>query len=204
MKSRIIGLTGPTGAGKSEAAQALAEHGCIVVDADAAARLATAEPGCQQELMQAFGADIRRDDGTIDRKLLARRAFASPEATERLNAITHPHILERMRIEAQRALAQGARAVVLDAPLLLECRLDRECDAILVVTAPPEVRLRRICARDELSETDGRQRMHIQHADEYYTSHADRVFENNGDDPAQLRAEVSAWLREYLRREEQV
>ncbi|MBQ9081911.1 MAG: dephospho-CoA kinase [Clostridia bacterium] len=93
---RVIGLTGPTGAGKSEAARALAAAGCVIVDADQLSRKAVAAPACLQALAEAFGSDILLSDGTLNRRELARRAFAAPDKEQLLNRITHPRILKYM------------------------------------------------------------------------------------------------------------
>lgn len=199
---RIIGLTGPTGAGKSEAAQILNAYGGAIVDADRAARRAVENAACLQALQTAFGSDICRPDGILDRKELARRAFAAPEKTQRLNEITHPYIRAQMRTELRQALDHGAPFVVLDAPLLLESGLDADCEAILVVLADPEVRVRRICARDGLSEADARLRMHAQHPDAFYTQRATAVFYNNTT-PDDLRRAVQAWIMQYRSGKEQ-
>lgn len=196
MKQRIIGLTGPTGSGKSEAARALAARGCVIVDADKTARLVTAEKECLQALAEVFGADILQADGTLNRKLLARRAFASQAQEQRLNAVTHPRILQRMEHDAQQALLQGAPAVILDAPLLFESGLNVICGAVLAVTAPAETRLKRICARDGISEEDARLRMNVQPPDAFYTDRATAVFCNNGEADVFHNA-IDQWFTTY-------
>lgn len=180
MPSPIIGLTGPTGAGKSEASRVLRAMGGVIVDADAAARAAVQCPDCLAALQSAFGADICTD-GVLNRHELARRAFADAASTRQLNAITHPHILAQMRAQIRAAQAENAPFVVLDAPLLLESGLDAACDAVFVVLADPALRLRRICARDGITEADARQRMAAQHPDAYYIARAAEVFRNDGD-----------------------
>lgn len=192
---RVIGLTGPTGAGKSAAAQVLRACGGAIMDADQTARRAVALPECLRDLQNAFGGDIC-PSGVLDRHELARRAFATPENTRRLNAITHPYILAQMRADCAQALADGAPFAVLDAPLLIESGLDGDCERILVVLADPEVRVRRICARDGISEGDARLRMQAQHPDDYYSAHADAVFMNNGS-PEALEKAVCAWVQSY-------
>lgn len=198
---QIIGLTGPTGAGKSEAARALAAAGCAIIDADRISRQVVADPECLAELAEAFGADILFPDGTLNRRELARRAFVSPEQQSKLNRITHPRILIQMGVDMHLALKNGARAAVVDAPLLLESGVDVMCGAVAVVLAPPEVRLARICARDGISEADARLRMEIQPKDAFYRERADVVFCNDGA-PEALRQDVVRWLEAYLSQEE--
>ena len=197
--SWIIGLTGPTGAGKSEAARALAATGCAVVDADRVSRTAVEQPECLSALAVAFGEEILRPDGTLDRRMLAWRAFETQEKTQLLNDITHPRILQYMKQQMQDALDSGAKAVVVDAPLLFESKLDAVCQVKIAVLAPAEVRLQRICARDGLSEEEAARRMKIQPQDDFYIVRADKVFYNAGT-PEALQAEVICWLGNLLQK----
>ena len=90
----VVGLTGPTGAGKSAVAALLEKGGLSLIDADRLCREAV-EPGtpCLAELAESFGRDILLPDGSLNRKELARRAFSSRESTERLNALVHPPVI---------------------------------------------------------------------------------------------------------------
>lgn len=180
-KPYVIGLTGPTGSGKSTVAQALQRLGCAIVDADAAARSVAEQPACLAKLKEAFGADITGPDGALDRKTLSKRAFAGPEATRRLNSITHPAIFEACIRQIREAQQAGCKAVILDAPLLFESGAERLCDAVIAVTAAPESRLRRIMARDNIGEDLARARMEAQHGEEYYTQRAGYAFSGSTD-----------------------
>ena len=176
----VLGLTGQTGAGKSTVAAMLAARGCTVIDCDRLARDAVALPDVQTALCDAFGSDILRD-GELDRRLLARRAFADAAHTAALNAITHPEIT-RLAVQAiHQAEADGAAAAVIDAALLLDSDLTALCDRIISVLAPDDVRLARICARDSLSEADARLRMAAQPPAAYYIENADLALQNDGD-----------------------
>ena len=156
----FIGLTGPTGAGKSTAARILASLGCAVIDGDALAR-EIVQPGSPvlQKLAERFGEDICKG-GTLDRSLLAERAFASEKTRRDLNSITHPAITE-LALTRAKAL-QGYRAIVLDAAALLESELAALCRHILIVTAPEDLRLARILARGGVTEEAARRRVEAQ------------------------------------------
>ncbi len=183
-----IGLTGPTGAGKSTVAAYLADHGFPCIDADAAARDITAVGSPTLiPLADAFGQDILRQDGSLDRKLLATRAFADAAATARLNAITHPAIIALMDKKAAALQAAGAKAVIIDAPLLFEAGIDATCDHTVAVIAPDHVRCQRIMQRDAISADAAALRMQAQPCVDFYKQRAEIVLENSGDLAALLQ-----------------
>ena len=170
----IIGLTGPTGSGKSTFAAMLRARGFYVADGDEAARTVV-QPGSPllPRLAEAFGADVLRADGSLDRKLTAMRAFAAPEAVQTLNALTHPAI-ESLLFDG---IAQHADcpAAVIDAAALIESGIADKCDLIAAALAPRETRLQRIMARDALTREQAEARMCAQPDDTFYTDRADVV-----------------------------
>ena len=188
-----LGLTGPTGAGKTTVARLLEQNGIPLVDADAIARTVT-EKGSPvlSALADTFGKEILFPDGSLDRRALAAVAFSSKENTEKLNAVTHPAILARIR----RALADATGdAVVLDAPLLFETGLDALCDHTAAIVADEAVRLARITARDGISEEEAKKRMAVQPDTAFYADRADILLYNNGDrSPAMLAADLLAQI----------
>ncbi len=192
----VIGLTGGAGAGKTTVARWLAELGAAVVDADAIAR-EVVEPGrpAHQALVAAFGPGILGPDGRIDRRRLARVAFGSGEALERLNRATHPHIIREIRRRLDELRASGCRVAVLDAPLLLETGLDGLTDEVWVVVADPEQQVARLAARAGLDREEAEARLRAQMAPEERLRRADVVIDNRGS-PAETRRQVrAAWER---------
>jgi len=179
-KFRIIGVTGPTGAGKSALAEVFEQYGCRCVDCDVLSRQAV-EPGMPalDRLAQEFGEDVIREDGSLDRALLAQRAFPTPEGREQLNGIVHPAVIALLECAIERYRAEGAAGVAVDAPLLFEAGLEQRCDAVIAVVAPDQCRLERIMARDGLSEDAARLRMSAQKPCEYYSERADYTIVND-------------------------
>ncbi len=190
----IVGLTGPTGAGKGVVAELLSAAGIPVVDTDGLARAITAAGHpCLKQLAAAFSPAVLRADGTLDRAKLASIAFATPEATARLNAITHPHIFALAEEQLAAFWEQGATVAAVDAPVLFESGMYRMCDHTVAVLAPADVRMARVCARDGITPAQAEQRMSAQPADVFYKERADEVLYNNGN-LAVFKETVSGWI----------
>ncbi len=172
----VYGLTGKTGAGKSTVASFLKGKGFYIIDGDIIARHITdrGKPALRL-LSESFGEDIINADGTLNRRLLALRAFSSRENTDKLNSITHPLITEEFRQEIEKAEREGYTKALIDAAALLESECKNLCSKIIVVYAPEEMRLKRILSRDGITEEEARTRMRAQKSDEYYFSHADII-----------------------------
>lgn len=176
---KIFGLTGKTGAGKSTIAEKLSKLGFCVIDGDKIARSIT-EKGkpALKELANEFGCDIIESDGSLNRKLLASRAFNDKESTAKLNAITHPIIKAEFEKEIRKAETEGFSYAAIDAAALLESSCKDLCEKIIVVTAPEEIRLRRILERDGITTEQALVRMNAQFPDEYYNEKADILIRN--------------------------
>lgn len=174
-----VGLTGGIGSGKSTVAGLLAEHGALVIDADRMAR-EVVEPGqpALAEIAERFGSQALAADGSLDRSALAAIVFTDATALSDLNAITHPRIAQRTA-ELIEAAASDA-VVVYDVPLLVETNAAEGWDAVIVVEADHDVRVRRLIERG-LTEEDIEARMSRQATDEQRRAVADIVIVNSGD-----------------------
>lgn len=193
---RVIGLTGPTGAGKSSVADTWRLMGVPVIDTDQLAR-EVVKPGspCLAQLCEAFSNAILNKDGTLNRAELAKRGFATPEDNARLNAITHPAIINLANEQLEVAADHGYPIAVVDAPLLFEAGMDTICHHIVAVTAPDEVRLNRIMKRDGIDEDAAKRRMAAQNTDDFYIRPGVSVLENTGT-PENLQAQASVLLNQ--------
>ena len=177
----IIGLTGGIATGKSTAAQVLRRFGADVIDADAISRAATMPGGCAETaVLEAFG--------TLDRKALAAKVFADPEARRRLEAIVHPLV----RAEMERRIGESRAPVcVLDVPLLFESGMETMADEVWVTWVPDDEQLRRVRARDGLDEDAARARIASQMPAAEKIRRADHAVDTSGS-----FAETQARLRQ--------
>ena len=176
----IIGLTGPTGAGKTAACDTFRRLGAGVINADATARKVTRKGmPVLQKLAEAFGDDILAG-GELDRRLLARRAFENKDNTERLNSIIFPFIIEQLRQEIEALKEFGYEVAVLDAPTLFESGCNTLCDVTLAILSSSSLRLPRIIERDSLNESDALVRMSAEKDQDFYKSRAQFILYNEG------------------------
>ena len=194
---RIIGLTGPTGAGKNTVCRVFESHGYGIVDTDGLARDVVL-PGteCLRRLTEVFSPNILHEDGTLNRRELARRAFVSAETQAELNAITHPAIIKSSYEMIERFRAAGKRGAVIDAPLLFESGMETMCDNVMAVLAPADLRMERLLQRDGITEAELKCRMAVQKSDTFYTEKADAVVHNTGDLGAleqQVNEQIRCW-----------
>ena len=195
---RIVAASGGIGSGKSSVTRVFASQGAVTADADAIARQIL-EPGesTLSEVAHAFGGDLLKEDGSLDRALLASRVFGGEGASERvarLNAITHP-VIEERAWSILRGAPQGSLAVY-DIPLLIEGDHADRFDAVVIVDAPIEERVKRLEGRGVAPE-DARARIRAQASSEERRAIASIWIENEGsaDDLEEVaRLVYERWL----------
>lgn len=176
-KPFTVGLTGPTGAGKSYVCEIFRQKGFKIIDCDKIAHELTAKNApILTELASEFGEDVVKN-GELDRKLLASRAFDTKEHTKKLNSILHPVIAEKCKEEAQ-------GLTVLDASQLFEANMQNDCYKVIGVLADEDVRIKRIIARDNITEQQAKLRMSAQFDNDYFIDNCDYIIYNNGEDIA--------------------
>ncbi|MEV5556001.1 dephospho-CoA kinase [Nonomuraea wenchangensis] len=193
-----IGLTGGIGSGKSEVSKRLAAHGAVVIDADKIAR-EVVEPGTAglARVVAAFGEEVLRPDGALDREKLGSIVFADSQKLAVLNGIVHPLVGER--VAQLQADAPGDAVVVYDVPLLAENKLAPMYDVVIVVDAADEVRIRRLAEHRGMAETDAKARIAAQASREDRLAVADVVIANEGS-LEELDARVAEVWTDLLRR----
>ncbi len=176
-----IGITGPTGAGKTTALNVLSALGAHIIDADQVYHhLLEDSAPLREALTGRFGTAILNQAGKVDRKALGNVVFADPEALADLNAITHRFITGEIDRQVARAEAEGRPAVAIDAIALIESGVGETCDAVVGILAPKEMRVRRIMAREGISEAYARKRVEAQQGDDFFRAHCTHILENQG------------------------
>lgn len=188
----VIGITGAIGGGKSTVAGILADAGCAVSDSDADARAALDKPEVREQLAAWWGPSILRGDGRVDRGAIAAVVFRDPAARRRLEGLVHPRVHAR-RHEVFAAAPDDAPALVMDVPLLFEAGLDTECDVVVFVDAPREIRLARVAEGRGWSDAELARREASQLPLDEKRRRADHVLVNDGD-----RARLAERVRELL------
>lgn len=179
----VIAVTGGIGSGKTTATRHFCSKGALAIDLDEIAHRLL-EPGSQPyaQIIEAFGPTVLDEQGRIDRRALAREAFASRESCTRLNHIMHPAVMREVlpSLVDLRLLAEPPKAVVLEVPLLVEApAFAQSADAVLAVSADDELRVKR-CIAFGRSEDDTRARMACQASDAEREALADRTIVNEG------------------------
>lgn len=198
---KIIGLTGGIGTGKSTVSAYLAQKGCKIIDADLISHQMTeAGSPCLAEIRDAFGEEVFLRDGNLDRKKVGRLVFADATKKETLEQIITRRVIEKTLQILQDCRAQQEDLVVLDAPLLFECGMQRYTDETWLVVCRTETRLRRIAARDGLAEEDIQKRIANQMSTEQKEKLADYIIDNSRD-LAWLYAQIDTLLAKSEQRE---
>lgn len=194
----LIGITGPTGAGKTTLLREVEALGGAVIDCDAVYHeLLEHDPILQHELDRRFG-PLRGENGSIDRKRLGAIVFGDPEKLAQLNAVAQTATVDRTRALVEECRRQGRALAAIDAIALVESGLDRLCSATVAVTAPPEVRVRRIMAREGIPEDYAWSRVRAQKPEEYFRGHCGHVLVNDCASAEEFSVRAKALLQTIL------
>ena len=178
MKNLVVGLTGQTGAGKTTVSDYLKENGVTIIDDYA--HHPTEIRATLTDIALEFGCEYINMDGTLNRKKMAKTVFTDKAKLKKLNALIFPYIIDSIRTRTAQLRREQQGIIVLDAPTLFESGADRECDYVVSITAPRQLRRERIIRRDRLTEEEADQRINAQHDEEYYKSRSWQVLENAG------------------------
>lgn len=187
----VIGITGSSGAGKSTICEILEnEYKVKIINADKIAKkLSKKGSNYIIDIISKFGADIVDEEGELKRKKLAEIIYSDPEKREALNECTFKYI--KKEIENQIKKTESGVTVIIDAPLLFECELDKICDKVIGIISKKELQIERIVARDNIDYDQAEKRLNAQKDNEFYINKCDEIIENNND---------LEWIEEEIRK----
>ncbi|KAL9228176.1 hypothetical protein vseg_003784 [Gypsophila vaccaria] len=178
---RIVGLTGGISSGKSTVSNLFKAHSIPVVDADLVARDALKKgTGGWKKVVKAFGDEILQPDGEVDRPKLGRIVFSDPDKRQLLNRLLAPHISSGIIQEILKLWLKGHKVIVLDIPLLFEAKMDKWTKPIIVVWVDSETQLKRLVARDRITDEEAHHKINAQMPLDLKRSKADIVIDNTG------------------------
>ena len=176
----IVGITGPSGSGKSLLGKYLSSKALPVINADEVYHSLLIPPSeCLNKLRAAFGDDIFAEDGSLDRKKLATIVFSDKSKLALLNSTVLDVVLKETRQIIKQYETGGASVVFVDAPTLIESGFHKECNTVISVIASKETRIERIIARDNITKEKAEERIFAQKSDDFYYSHSNFVIIND-------------------------
>lgn len=177
----VIGITGSSGAGKSTICEILKnEYNVKIINADKIAKqLSNRGTNYIKDIIEKFGEDIVDEKGELKRRKLADIIYTNPEKRNELNNCTFKYI--RKEIEKEIKKIKKGETIIIDAPLLFECKLDKLCDKIIGVVSQKKLQIERIIARDNIDCKHAENRLQAQEGNEFYIKKCDLVIENNND-----------------------
>ena len=180
MPIHVIGITGPSGSGKSMFSQLLQRYHIPCVDADSLYHSMLIPPSpCLDRIAQVFGNEVLCADGSLNRNVLSSIVFQKPCELQKLNQTVLPMVIDQINNIIADAEARGELYIAVDAPTLIESGFYRQCQTKIVIIADDQIRIQRIMQRDGISEQKAAERISAQQPLSFYTSVADHVIENN-------------------------
>ena len=179
---RVIGITGPSGSGKTLLSSRLAARGHACIDADELYHSMLIPPSaCLDAIRERFGNGVFLEDGSLDRRALGSIVFGDAKKLELLNKTVLSIVIARVHEIIAELEVNGRDTVIVDAPTLIESGFAEECDTVISVIAPKDIRIERISARDGIDRKNAKARVSAQKDDGFYRSASDFVIYNSGD-----------------------
>ena len=196
---KIIGITGSSGSGKTTLSKILNEREDVkVIDADEVVKEMSI-PGTKylEAIKETFGQEVFLEDGRLNRKRLAQKIYNDNESREKLNKLTFNYVVKEIITRTKSITDKNIKFAIIDAPLLFESKLDNCCDYVIALIADFDLKVRRICKRDNIDEETAKSRLNIQNEDSYYTEKANFVIKNSEN--CDLKSEIEKIFKEILK-----
>ena len=193
---KVIGITGNSGSGKTTLSEIFRKQGIKVIDCDKVAKgLNNPNTEYMKKIVETFGNIVLQSDGNLNRKKLSEIIYNNKEALNKLNQLTFKYVVDEIKIQLKNLENDGEKIVGIDEPLLYEANLDKSCNYIIGVIASDEIKIKRICNRDKISEEVAKQRLKIQKSDDYFKEKVDLIIENNTEDTEKLKNSVKEIIK---------
>ncbi|MBO5413899.1 MAG: dephospho-CoA kinase [Clostridia bacterium] len=192
---KIIGITGSSGSGKSTVTSILEkELKAKVINADEIVKqMQTQGSKYFEKIVELFGKDVIKENGSLNRRKLAEIIFQDKAQKEKLDNLTYKYVVEEIRKQVN--IAKG-EYVIIDAPLLIESKLNEICNSVIAVISKKEEQIKRICKRDNIEASKANLRIEAQMDNEFYKKNADYVVENNGGNYDELVGRIRKLVQE--------
>ena len=176
---KIIGITGSSGSGKSTVTQNLSEQlKAKTINADEVVKqMQEKDLEYYKKIVELFGMNIVQEDRFLNRKKIAEIIFQDKEKKEKLDELTFKYVVEEIRQQVEKTKEEY---IIIDAPLLIESRLNEICNIVIAVISEKQEQIKRICKRDNIEESIAKLRLEAQKDNEFYKTNADYIVENNG------------------------
>lgn len=176
---KIIGITGSSGSGKSTCTKILAkELGAKVIDADKLVKqMQTPGQIYFKKIVELFGEEVLQKDGSLNRRKVAEIIFQDELKKEELDKLTYKYVVEEIKNQIK---GMKEECVIIDAPLLIESKLNEICDVTVAIVSNEEEQIKRICKRDNIEENEAKLRIKAQKDNAFYKINVDYIVENNG------------------------
>jgi len=193
----IIGITGPSGSGKTSATRALQSLDALAIDCDEVYHeILRSNEQMKSDIVKRFGYVLT--GGEIDRKKLREVVFNEPAALSDLNKITHKYVWNEVDHRIRTFNKRGGELVAIDAIALIESSFNEECDIVVGILAPVELRLNRIMKRDGLTRKQAETRVFAQQDDDFYKTNCDYILENNCVNESEFTEKCIKYFNELL------
>lgn len=176
---KVIGVTGSSGSGKTTVSKILSEElKAKIINADEVVKqMQKEDTEYYKKIVELFGVEIVKEDNTLNRRKIAQIIFEDNVKKEKLDKLTYKYVVEKIKTQVKNA---EEKYIIIDAPLLIESRLNEICDIVIAVISQKEEQIKRICKRDNIEENEAKIRLNSQKDNEFYKINADYIVENNG------------------------
>ena len=197
---KVIGITGSSGSGKTTLSKILNEREDVrVINADKVVREMSI-PGSEylNAIKETFGQEVFLEDGNLNRKKLAKKIYNDNVARENLNKLTFNYVVKEIITRIINIHSENVNFAIIDAPLLFESGLDKCCDLVISLIADFDLKVKRICKRDNIDEETAKSRLKIQNEDSFYIEKSDFVIYNSENND--LKMEIDKIFDKILKK----